>query len=232
MLLIKPTDESVSITAPKREWRVNRRQQLIDAGMAVFAEKGYHRTKVSDIVQRAGVAQGTFYLYFESKKSLFLTLLDEFFSLIEQALTNANLTVDRTQTSADVARQIREAIFRILVVYRDNVTLARIFLREAVGLEPDFAQAWEGFTDRLAAWGETYLDQAIERRLLAPQNSRVVAYCVVGMMERVAYHWLARDTADDLNSLADTVARFELTGILGTPPPDVESALTGEEVSS
>lgn len=54
------------------EWRVNRRQQLKEAGMAVFAEKGYHQTKVSDVVRRAGVAQGTFYLYFEGKKSLFL----------------------------------------------------------------------------------------------------------------------------------------------------------------
>jgi AcrR family transcriptional regulator len=210
---------------------MNRRQQLMEAGIAIFAAKGYHRTKVSDIVRQAGVAQGTFYLYFDSKKNLFLTLLGEFFALIEQALTEADLTVEHAQSPADVARQIREAIFHILAVYRDNATLARIFLREAVGLEPDFAQAWEAFTDHIAAWGETYLDQAIERRLLPPQNSQVVAYCVVGMIERVAYHWLAQEAADDLNSLADAVARFELMGILGAPPPDVESVLTGEEVS-
>lgn len=51
----------------------------MEAGIAVFAEKGYQRTKVSDDARRAGVAQGTFYLYFDSKKSLFLSLLDEFF---------------------------------------------------------------------------------------------------------------------------------------------------------
>jgi AcrR family transcriptional regulator len=51
----------------------------MEAGIAVFAEKGYQRTKVSDVARRAGVAQGTFYLYFDSKKSLFLSLLDEFF---------------------------------------------------------------------------------------------------------------------------------------------------------
>jgi hypothetical protein len=42
---------------------MDRRQQLIEAGMVVFAEKGYHRTKVSDVVCRAGVAQGTFYFW-------------------------------------------------------------------------------------------------------------------------------------------------------------------------
>jgi hypothetical protein len=109
--------------------------------------------------------------------------------------------------------------------------LARIFLREAIGLEPDFAQAWEAFIDRMAMIGAAYLDQAIERGLLPPQNSRGVAYCVVGMVERIAYHWLAGDVTDDLDTLADAVARFELLGILGVPSPEVKSALAGGEVS-
>lgn len=211
---------------------MNRRQQLIDAGIAVFAEKGYHRAKVSDIVRRAGVAQGTFYLYFDSKKSLFHFLLDQFFALIQQALLEADLDAERAHTVADVARQIRDAIGRILAVYGDNAALARLFLREAIGLEPDFAAAWEAFIDRMAAMGAAYLDQAIGRGLLPPQNSRVVAYGVVGMVERVAYHWLAGDVADDLSAVVEAVARFELLGILGAPAPDVESVLAGEEAPS
>ncbi len=210
---------------------MDRRQQLIEAGMTVFAEKGYHRTKVSDIVHRAGVAQGTFYLYFDSKKSLFLTLLDEFFSLVEQALAEADLNVDHVQTSARVARQMRGVIAHILGVQRANATLARMVLRGGIGLEPDFAQAWEAFIDRVATWWAAYLEEAIERGLLPPQNSRVVAYCIVGMIDRVAYHWLAQDVADDLDTLASVVARFELLGILGVSTPDVELVLTGEEVS-
>ncbi len=210
---------------------MNRRQQLIEAGIAVFAEKGYHRAKVSDIVRRAGVAQGTFYLYFDNKKSLFLTLLDHFFSLTEQVMIEADLDMAHVQTAADVARQIRAIMAQTLAVYRDNATLARIFLREAIGLEPDFARAWESFIDRMATVGATYLDQAIERGLLPPQNSRVVAYCMVGMVERIAYHWLAGDVTDDLDTLANIVARFELLGILGVPSPEMKSTLFGEEAS-
>lgn len=210
---------------------MNRRQQLMEAGMAVIAKKGYHRTKVSDVVRRAGVAQGTFYLYFEGKKSLFLSLLAEFFSLVDQALAEADFNVDRVQTSAGVARQIREAIAHILAVYRDNATLARIVLRGGIGLDPDIAQARGAFIDRVAISAATYLDQAIERRLLPPQNSQVVAYCMVGMIERAAYHWLAHDVTDGLDTLANVVARLELLGILGEATPDVELVLTGEEVS-
>ena len=116
--------------------------------------------------------------------------------------------------------QCQETIYRILVVYRDNATLARIFLREAVGLDPDFAAAWESVTDQMVAIGAAILDGAIAKGVLPQQNSRVVAYCVVGMIERVAYHWLAQGVTDDLDELVDAVARFELFGIAGMPSTD------------
>jgi TetR/AcrR family transcriptional repressor of nem operon len=47
---------------------VNRRQQLMEAGIAVFADKGYHRTNVSDIVRRAGVPPGAFSLVRQQKE--------------------------------------------------------------------------------------------------------------------------------------------------------------------
>src|SRR5215218_3997974 len=48
----------------------DRRTQLLTAARAVFARKGYEEATVSEIVGRAGVAQGTFYLYFPGKESL------------------------------------------------------------------------------------------------------------------------------------------------------------------
>src|SRR5260221_2893703 len=54
-----------------------RRTELLDAARHILAEKGLDATKVSDIVALAGVAQGTFYLYFPSKLSLVLALAQE-----------------------------------------------------------------------------------------------------------------------------------------------------------
>jgi TetR/AcrR family transcriptional regulator, transcriptional repressor for nem operon len=55
-----------------------RRADLLDAGLALFTERGIARTTVSEIVQRAGVAQGTFYLHFPSKDALLFALQDRF----------------------------------------------------------------------------------------------------------------------------------------------------------
>ncbi len=205
-----------------------RKQELIEAGIQLFAEQGYHRTTVSDIVQRADVAQGTFYHHFESKKAFFLSLIQEFFELIEEALVAADLNTREAQTVADIAYQIHDVIARILRVYKQNATLARIFLREAVGLDPDFADAWETFTQHLAVVAELALADAIERGLLPEQNSQVISYCIVGMVERVAYHWLSQDTTVNIDDIASAVARFELLGIAGRASPQIEQTLNGK----
>lgn len=61
---------------PKKVDKAARRAELTDAAAAVFAERGAANTAVSDIVQRAGVAQGTFYLYFESKDDLLVAIAE------------------------------------------------------------------------------------------------------------------------------------------------------------
>jgi AcrR family transcriptional regulator len=55
-----------------------KRDQILQAARAVFAEKGFHRSTIKDVAARAGVADGTVYNYFENKTALILGLLDHF----------------------------------------------------------------------------------------------------------------------------------------------------------
>jgi AcrR family transcriptional regulator len=55
-----------------------KRDQILQAARAVFAEKGFHRSTIKDVATRAGVADGTVYNYFENKTALILGLLDHF----------------------------------------------------------------------------------------------------------------------------------------------------------
>ena len=48
-----------------------RRQQILTVARDVFARRGYHAAKIDDIVAAAGIARGTFYLYFEDKRAIF-----------------------------------------------------------------------------------------------------------------------------------------------------------------
>src|SRR5437773_8853459 len=54
-----------------------RRRQILSAAKYVFAEAGYHGASINAIVERAQIARGTFYLYFESKSAVFDSILDQ-----------------------------------------------------------------------------------------------------------------------------------------------------------
>lgn len=81
---------------PKIVDRIARRAELSSAAMAVFAERGVAGTTISDIVKAAGVAQGTFYLYFDSKSDVVVAVVDQIADMmlvaIEAAVSTAGAT--------------------------------------------------------------------------------------------------------------------------------------------
>ena len=192
-------------------------EKILISAVDLMSKNGYHRTTVADIVKAAGVAQGTFYLYFDSKKDLFLKLMEDFYSMLENALTDVDWNISALNSQEELAQRIRMAIQKILLVYQDNAVLARIFLREAMGLEPDFAELWDSIIERLSAYGALIMEQAIAHKLLPPQNSQLVAHCVVGMIERVAYYWLFQENEYEIDDVTDALTRFELFGISSVP---------------
>ena len=70
--------------------REERREQILRAALQIFAEKGYHSARVSDVAARAGVSQGTIYWYFKSKEALFgaafMSQVDALFEPINRIL--------------------------------------------------------------------------------------------------------------------------------------------------
>jgi AcrR family transcriptional regulator len=97
---------------------IDRRAELLRAAREVLAEKGLDAARVSEIVARAGVAQGTFYLYFPSKYSLVVALTEEVMAQILAAVEEATAGAPslRAAVEAGVA-----AAFRATERYRDII---------------------------------------------------------------------------------------------------------------
>jgi AcrR family transcriptional regulator len=94
----------------------DRRADLLAAARAILAEKGLEAATVSEIVARAGVAQGTFYLYFPSKMAL-IPALDE--ELNEHILAAVREAVARATSAAELVSLGVTAAFQELERYRD-----------------------------------------------------------------------------------------------------------------
>jgi TetR/AcrR family fatty acid metabolism transcriptional regulator len=109
----------------KREHqREERRQQILEAALAVFSQKGYHATNVSDVAAQAGVSQGTIYWYFESKEELFqAAILFAFMDFGEAALGGLEEYPTATEKLVAMARamenfaDVAEGLFMLFLGY-------------------------------------------------------------------------------------------------------------------
>ncbi|MFC5449390.1 TetR/AcrR family transcriptional regulator [Paenibacillus aestuarii] len=97
------------------------KQKLLKAALEIFSEKGYYETKVSDIVKRAGVAQGTFYLYFQTKESIFTSIIqstnDQMIEQIDQIFAEQ---VSPQMPKEELTRRLYETIYNCMALYRDH----------------------------------------------------------------------------------------------------------------
>jgi AcrR family transcriptional regulator len=97
---------------------MDRRAELLRAAREVLAEKGLDAARVSEIVARAGVAQGTFYLYFPSKYSLVVALTEEVMAQILAAVEEAIADAPTVRVAIDAGVA---AAFRATERYRDII---------------------------------------------------------------------------------------------------------------
>jgi AcrR family transcriptional regulator len=90
--------------------KAERREQILAVARDAFAKRGYHQTTIDDIVAQAGVARGTFYLYFEDKRAVFSELIDRFAVQITQVIQR----IVTDDPSRPVAEQVHDNIRSIL----------------------------------------------------------------------------------------------------------------------
>jgi len=113
--------------------RAETRGRILDAARDCFAAEGYHRTSVDDIIGKAGIARGTFYLYFEAKRALLAALLEQVLHNIASAVRPIVLEhpdPPRTQLLANLERA--------WAVFADDPRMAQIVLGGLHGVDPDF----------------------------------------------------------------------------------------------
>src|SRR5258708_29569637 len=112
-----------------RMGKPERRQQILNEARDVFARRGYHNAKIDDIVAAAGIARGTFYLYFQDKRTIFEEIVD-------RMLTRVGMSIVRVDVERPVENQIKENIRRIVEVLLDDRSTTRILLSDARGVDP------------------------------------------------------------------------------------------------
>lgn len=161
--------------------RDERRATLVSAARDVFAQKGYHATTVDDITRAAGVAKGTFYLYFQEKREVYYEVVRSFLQLIK----DIGRSVGESRAGDDFMSRTERAAHELMKVFVDNHEMARLAYRESMGLDRELEQLIRGFYREIAEVEAANIRVGIDLGLFRSVDPLLVAYAHIGMVERV-----------------------------------------------
>ncbi len=163
------------------------RRRLLEAAEQVFAELGYHDASIVRITGAAGVAQGTFYLYFASKKDVFDELVRDLNARVRHAMAEG---ASAGRTRAEVEELGFRAFFHFTATHP---ALYRI-IRQAEFVSPEmlhyhYAKLAEGYVEGLR--------QAMTTGEATPGDPEVLAYALMGIGELIGMRWILwNDTSE------------------------------------
>lgn len=135
-------------------------ERIVRAGRSLFVQKGFEETTTRAIAARAGVAAGTFFLYFGQKRELLFHLFrDEVSAAAEDAF--ACMSAD-----APLVQQLTHVFGRIYAYYGRDPRLSRVFMKELLFLE-------QGESDEMMALTGTFVGRIAELVARAKDRGQV-----------------------------------------------------------
>lgn len=182
-----------------------RREQLLDTALAVFADRGYHAASMNDVAEAAGVTKPVLYQHFSSKRELFVELLQEIGSQLQTRIAKA------TAEANGPREQIEMGFAAYFDFVGENTNAFRVLFGSGAQRDPEFAS--------YALEVERSTARAIAQLIVVDGeptgDQELLANTIVGMTEAASRFWLSSDDRTDLPTLAERVAKLAWFGLRG-----------------
>jgi TetR/AcrR family transcriptional regulator, fatty acid metabolism regulator protein len=194
----------------------DKRRLILDAAVHVFAQKGYHTSRVGDIAEEAGVAHGLLYHYFRSKDELLETIVRETWRDVLDA-------VRAVEETDETARERLAGVAKILLrAWRRDPDLVRVLVREvtrSATLQRQIVEIDQAFAslERIIANGQE------EGEFRADVDPRMVGYVFYGALEEILTGWVLGQLDDGDEQIA-AAEQTVIEVVCGGLTPDREAA--------
>ncbi len=191
----------------------DRREQILEAAVRVFAQKGFDKATNKDIAQEAGITAGLIYHYFKSKEELLRAALEE--NSPERLLQSFPAQTAK-MAPEEVLRFVAQQLFDA-AESAHFVRLVRIYLPEMIH-NPGIAPLGLPIIHDVVGYLETYLAKAMERGELRQADPRLTAQLFLGsIMDMVMIRQIAQDPlvlAYTREQIVDHLVRTTLHGLI------------------
>jgi len=187
-------------------------RRILDAAIAVIAEKGFHNSRVSDIADRADVADGTVYLYFKSKEQILMAGLDSGF---EAFYRRAKEELASTTDARAKLRILARLHLRLLNQNRNMAIVLQTELRQSAKFLAEFSQReLKGYFDLIR---EIIREGQAAGSIRKEVPDKIAAACLFGALDELVTSWVLSTRDYDLAASADPVIDLLLGGMEARP---------------
>lgn len=209
-------DYKTLISKPKTKRGRETLNRILSAAAQVFYEKGYHNSSINDITSLAGVASGTFYVYFDGKYNLYKFLLLQCSHMIRKHLHQATL-------ECKSRREVEEVGLRVWLEFVQKNRYMYHIIWESLYIDKQL------FVDYYVNFAKAYMagiDAAKEQGEIKEDiDSEMLAYTLMGASNFLGLNWgLFKDHPTDLERVVESFMKILDGGIFTDacppPPPD------------
>lgn len=183
-------------------------RQIIDAAVVVIAENGFHQAQVSKIAKKAGVADGTIYLYFKNKEDILISLFEEkmgqFTEKIEQNIAGKSNSVEKLLALVkmhlyQLADDPHLAIVTQIELRQSNKEI-RLKINEVL---KDYLK----IVDQILYEG---IEEGVFKESL---NVRLARQMIFGTLDEIVTNWVMNEQKYDLRELTESIHQLLIDGI-------------------
>ena len=194
---------------PTKVDKEQRREEILAAAKAVFAERGFHATTIAEVAKAAGISYVSIYWYFDSKDALFHALMDH----QEQALRAHLEGVVGQLTSVDSVELFRRSVRATFEFFEADRDVVKLLFRDALVLGDRFDRHLAGIYEGFIADIEKTIAAAQAAGYVVQAPPRMIAFTVAALISQLALRRLSTDDGLPADVVADFVVTLLLDGL-------------------
>ncbi len=183
-------------------------QKILDAAISVIAENGFFNSRISDIAARAGVADGTVYLYFKNKEELLMAAINRAFSSFMQ---KARAEVAGISDPRERLRRLAHLHLSSLGANRDMAVVFQMELRQSVKFVADFSHHL--LVEYFAMIREAVREGQHAGIFRSGISDKIVANVFFGALDEMVTTWVLSEHDYPLAGATDAVMDMILNGL-------------------
>ncbi|MED3727730.1 TetR family transcriptional regulator [Priestia endophytica] len=154
-------------------------KRILQASIEVISEKGLHKASISEIAKKAGIAQGTFYLYFKSKHDLIPAIADYLLTL---TLKSVQEEVKERESFWDTLKVLIADTFKITEKHKDIIVLVYSGLAFNHSLDK-----WELVYEPYYSWLGNVMEKAVKQNeIRSTTNVKWTSKTIINLIENAA----------------------------------------------